>query len=73
MYLLDLDRNQLLEQVQVMLRMLNDENDEDVEVNNMYVVVPEIYLDINVFRVNENLYQKHHRELMDNNHVFVEH
>jgi hypothetical protein len=53
--------------------MLNDENDEDVEVNNMYVVVPEIYLDINVFRVNENLYQKHHRELMDNNHVFVEH
>ncbi len=55
----------------MMLMVLNDEHDENVHLNDMYVDFQAIYLDINVFHVNENLYQKHHLVLMDNNHVFL--
>jgi len=54
-----------------MLMVLNDEHDENVDVNDMDVDFQEILLDINVFNVNENLHQRHHHVLMDNNHGFV--
>jgi hypothetical protein len=48
--------------------MLNDEYHENVDVNDMY---EDFDLDINVFHVLENLYQKLHHMLMDNNHEFL--
>ncbi len=68
MLLEDLDLNRLLDKVRVMLRMLNDEHHENVDVNDMY---EDFDLDINVFHVLENLYQKLHHMLMDNNHEFL--
>jgi len=65
---MDLDLNQLLDKVQVMLMMLNDEHDENVDVNDMY---GDFDLNINVFHVYENLYQRPHHVLMDNNHEFL--
>jgi hypothetical protein len=68
---LDLDLNQWLEQVRVMLMELNDEHDENAHVNDMEVDFQEIFLNINVFHVNLNLYQRHHLGLRDKNHGYL--